>query len=211
MAEQKLNQDGQPVAGRPRTSGGGRRVAVLLLLTAAVVLIAYAVYASIGVTKAASAGNLSTLYSTGSGPLVGKRLPNFSLGSVANSSVTVNSSALQGHPAIVNFFASWCIPCQKETPMLAKEAAAEGSKVKFVGVDEGSVRSSEIKFLQAKGVMYPVAFDSTQSLRSTFELVGLPTTVFVSPSGRVVSEVIGQLSQSSLRRNVSLLLRKSAQ
>ena len=95
--------------------------------------------------------------------------------------------------------------------MLAKEAAAEGSKVKFVGVDEGSVRSSEIKFLQAKGVTYPVAFDSTQSLRSTFELVGLPTTVFVSPSGRVVSEVIGQLSQSSLRRNVSLLLRKSAQ
>jgi cytochrome c biogenesis protein CcmG/thiol:disulfide interchange protein DsbE len=182
-------------------------VAVLVLLSAAVIVVVYAVHSSLNVTKAASEGNLSTLYSTGAGPLVGQKLPSFSLGSVVDPGASVNSKSLNGHPAIVNFFASWCIPCQKETPMLAKEASALGSKVGFLGVDEGSVRSSEMKFLQDKGVSYPVGFDQRQSLRSPFELVGLPTTVFVNAKGTIVSEVIGQLSKTSLDRNVSRLLR----
>jgi cytochrome c biogenesis protein CcmG/thiol:disulfide interchange protein DsbE len=105
---------------------------------------------------------------------------------------------------VLNFFASWCIPCQKETPLLARTAAAEqakGSSVQFVGVDVAEEPSAGLAFVDRSGITYPVGSDTT--LRVTSALYGLngqPNTFFIDASGHVIGHVIGGVSATELNQ-----------
>ncbi len=103
---------------------------------------------------------------------------------------------------MLNFFASWCIPCQKETPLLARTAAAEqakGSSVRFIGVDVAEKPSDGLAFVRKAGIAYPVGADT--DVRVTSGLYGLnaePNTFFIDASGHVIGHVIGAVSAVQL-------------
>jgi cytochrome c biogenesis protein CcmG/thiol:disulfide interchange protein DsbE len=151
---------------------------------------------------------LGTTSSKGSGGgavvPVGSPAPNFALPSVLGGPpVVLDALGPRRHrPVVLNFFASWCIPCQKETPLLAATATAQqakGSVVQFVGVDAADKPADAVPFIRTSGITYPVGQDA--DLRVTAAVYGLngePQTFFLDESGTVVGHVIGPVSQTQL-------------
>lgn len=188
-----------------------RVVAVVLLVTALFVVI-YAVYLSTVVVK--SKGSTTNLIASASGttltgPLQGRMLPKFSLPSLGGGSTSLGSSYIAGRPAVVNFFASWCTSCQAEMSTLTQASKTYGQKVTFLGVDENDTAAAATKFLAKYGTRYPIAYDPKVSLAGPFQLVGLPTTLFVEPDGRIYREVLGTMSSSLLSKNLRALEEKA--
>ncbi|MHB8189142.1 MAG: TlpA family protein disulfide reductase [Ferrimicrobium sp.] len=181
----------------PQLRRGPRRTIVFVVVTTLAIVVLYAVYAATLASKSSSATSSALTTSTHSA-LDGHVVPVFSLPSVGGGASAVSPAEFAGKPLVINFFASWCIPCNVETPMIAREAKKLGSTVAFEGVDENDVQSKVLAFMRAKGVTYPVAFDPKATLQSSYLLIGLPTTVFVDRVGTVVGVVQGQLSQQAL-------------
>ncbi len=136
---------------------------------------------------------------------VGSIAPGFTLPSLTGGSpVALDALGRDRHRAVVlNFFASWCMPCQKETPLLAsteRSARARGANVQFVGVDVADQTAAALAFVRQTGIGYPVGVDST--LKVTSVLYGLnaqPNTFFIDASGRVRGHVIGAVTAAELR------------
>jgi len=176
-----------------------RRLRALLIGT--VIATALAVFLFVGLARRSGPG-------PGSGPVVGigSVAPNFSLPSLTGGPPTTldQLGRARHRPVVLNFFASWCIPCQKETPLLARAAAAgtaKGSKVQFVGVDVADTPADAIPFVEHSGLTYPIGADAT--LRVTADRYGLngePNTFFIDASGHVIGHVIGAVTQPGLDR-----------
>jgi cytochrome c biogenesis protein CcmG/thiol:disulfide interchange protein DsbE len=141
------------------------------------------------------------------GPLVpvGSQAPSFSLPPLTGSA-PVNLDALgkdAHYPVILNFFASWCVPCQKETPLLAGAAAAEQAKdgpIRFIGVDVNDPPANAVPFVQKAGITYPVGVDQTFRVTSgLYGLYGLPQTFFIDSDGKVLAHTIGAVDAADLR------------
>jgi cytochrome c biogenesis protein CcmG, thiol:disulfide interchange protein DsbE len=180
-----------PLTRRPRM--------VRSLAVGSVIAVALVVYLLVGLDSKAGSGS--------AGPVVavGSLAPNFSLPPL-NGSAPVVLDALgknSHHPVILNFFASWCHPCQEETPLLAKVAAAEratGGAVRFVGVDVNDPPANALPFVQRAGITYPVGVDQTFRVTSDlYGLNGLPQTFFINSDGRVLGHTIGAVDAADLQ------------
>lgn len=100
----------------------------------------------------------------------------------------VNLSALAGTPTVINLWASWCEPCRKELPLLAKANKEYGSAIRVLGVDfDDPAPDDAIELLKVSGVTYPQLVDRDSTIRTSFAVVGLPQTVFVDAQGRMVA------------------------
>lgn len=135
---------------------------------------------------------------------VGSTAPNFTLPSVLGSA-PVDLYALgkhRHHPVILNFFASWCVPCQKETPLLASTTQAEqakGSVLQFVGVDVADNPANAVPFIHQSGITYPVGQDADLTVSANlYGLFGMPQTFFIDESGVVVGHHQGALTKADL-------------
>ena len=130
--------------------------------------------------------------------------PAFSLPVLGQSAQKISLSDYAGKPLIVNFFASWCEPCQQETPLLARFYRAEHAKVAIVGLDENDVLGSATSFTHKEGVSYPVAFDPEVVAASAYGVAGLPQTFFLDARHRIVDRVFGAVTQADLNHGIAL-------
>jgi thiol-disulfide isomerase/thioredoxin len=113
------------------------------------------------------------------------------------------TSALIGHgPAVVNWFQSSCVACQAELGTFASVADAERAKVHFVGIDiNDPSASAALAMVRRARAEYPVGQApglASISLATRFGVGDLPDTVFVSPSGRILGEVLGKVPRAEL-------------
>jgi cytochrome c biogenesis protein CcmG, thiol:disulfide interchange protein DsbE len=130
--------------------------------------------------------------------------PAFSLPVLDHSGQQVSLSDYAGRPLIVNFFASWCVPCQKETPLLATFYRTEHGKVAVVGLDENDVVGSAVSFTHKEGVSYPVGFDPGVIAASAYGVAGLPQTFFLDARHRIVDRVFGAVTLADINRGIAL-------
>jgi cytochrome c biogenesis protein CcmG/thiol:disulfide interchange protein DsbE len=139
-----------------------------------------------------------------SGPPSDPAAPSFSLPVLGQSGQQISLSDYAGKPLIVNFFASWCEPCQQETPLLARFYRAEHARVAIVGLDENDGLGNATSFTHKEGVSYPVGFDPQVVAASAYGVAGLPQTFFLDAKHRIVDRVFGAVTQADLNRGIAL-------
>lgn len=117
---------------------------------------------------------------------------------------TLSSASLQGKPLVINFFASWCAPCQQEAPTLEslyQQYRAEG--VQVIGVDYEDLDADAEAFIKQNGTSYPILRDPDGALATQFGVRGVPETYFIDRQYRFFS--IGQGSQEGSQGGTRIL------
>lgn len=115
----------------------------------------------------------------------------------------------QGKVTLINFFGSWCNPCQVETPQLALLADQE-TNVQFLGIDLADEMSSIKTFLAQSKVHYPVIFDQADRVPLTLDVPtkGVPFTVLIDKAGRVAAVYVQVVSPKDLEHPLAELARQ---
>lgn len=123
----------------------------------------------------------------------------FALGALGQPGRQVSLAAYAGRPVIVNFFASWCTPCQHETPLLASFYAAHHGQIQVIGIDSNDTTAAALKFVQAEQVGYPVGADPFPAKTATsYGVLALPQTFFLNARHQVVRHIVGQVTAREL-------------
>jgi cytochrome c biogenesis protein CcmG/thiol:disulfide interchange protein DsbE len=206
MKQDAVKRDaGEPAAGEPAAgpltwrgaigetwrSAARHKVAAAVIALCAVASLAGIALANLGPGRA--------------GPAADPVAAAFSLPVLGHSGQQVSLADYSGRPVIVNFFASWCGPCQQETPLLAKFDRT--SQVALVGLDENDVMSNAMSFTRAKGVSYPVGWDPHFIAANAYGVVALPQTFFLNAKHRIVDRIFGAVTVADLRRGIALATR----
>ena len=143
--------------------------------------------------------------SSGGAPASHPAAPGFTLTALGAPGQHISLSQYQGKPLIVNFWASWCDPCQRETPLLAGWYKQQHGRVVIVGLDENDNTANALKFARAKGVTYPVGVDPALAAANAYGVVALPQTFFLDARHRIVYRYPGALTQAELAKGVRLM------
>lgn len=173
---------------------GLRRIGQALAI--AVVLALLAVLAWRVVRK--SEGGAAAAIRRGEHPVA----PNFDL-SRLDGPGRLRLSTLRGKAVVLNFWASWCIPCKKEAPLLEAAWQRWRSKgVVVVGVDANDFKSDARRFAHRYGITYPLVNDGPGNWLDDYGLTGFPETFFVRPDGHLSSWTQGQLHEQELEQGI---------
>jgi cytochrome c biogenesis protein CcmG, thiol:disulfide interchange protein DsbE len=140
-----------------------------------------------------------------------KPAPPFSLPDLLDPGRTMGLSDFGGKPLVINFWASWCFPCQTEMPLLESAYRREHGAVQFLGIDTDDKRGNAIRFLGRVHVTYPSLFMPQRGpVAVSYDLIGLPITIFVSADGTLVGRHIGQLNGATLTAALKMAFGTSA-
>lgn len=151
-----------------------------------------------------SAADYRARSEVGNGPAPDFALP--ILGGDGNLSLR----SFRGSIVVLNFWASWCSPCRKEAPDLARTAVAYRARgVRFLGVDERDDPAAALAFQREFGITYPSVFDPAGSLADDYGLLGLPTTYVISREGRLLFKFSGFLDKPTLVSTLDSVLKTS--
>jgi cytochrome c biogenesis protein CcmG, thiol:disulfide interchange protein DsbE len=131
--------------------------------------------------------------------------PEFSLPEVG-STRTIRLSEFRGRVVVLNLWASWCGPCEREAPVLQtlwRRYARRG--VQFIGIDHRDNSASAQRFQSRHGITFPSAFDPKGSVAVRYGAVGVPTT-YVIVRGRIVYHFVGAVRGPELAKVLDGLL-----
>lgn len=133
----------------------------------------------------------------------------------AGAGEQLSLSDLEGKPLVVNFWASWCIPCKDEAPVLQEtyERYRDQGLV-VLGIDAQDFRKDARGFLERFGLTYPVVYDGKGSTLGKWGVTRFPETFFVDRSGKLVGERISggvdiERNREAYDRGIALALGKS--
>ena len=100
---------------------------------------------------------------------------------------------LRGRTVVLNFWASWCTPCQVEAPVLeavAERYRADGDVV-VLGVDVQDLSDEALQFVRETGVTYPTLRDGSDGAKNDYQVSALPESFVVDPEGRIALKIRG--------------------
>ena len=116
-------------------------------------------------------------------------------------------SDYKGKPVLINFFASWCLPCREEMPVLEKIVQAYGPKgVIFLGIAIDDTEDKMKDFVAKYGVTFPVGLDKTATIQKSFGIYGIPTTYFIDKQGVINYSHSGSVTEELLQHELDKLL-----
>jgi len=180
-------------------SGGNRRGVIVTVVVGSVLVVLMAL---LGASLKASGSKLDQQDPSGG------QAPDFTL-PLLHGEGTLSLTDLRGQFVMLNYWASWCIPCKKEAPVLAAGYARWGEQVKFLGVDGQDSKAWAIEFETKYGIEYESVVDELGEVSTKYGVFGYPETFFIDPQGRIVSKVIGPMTSEVLDEHVQELLATS--
>ena len=137
--------------------------------------------------------------------------PDFTAAVIANaadpSQTAITLSSLRGHPVLIDFWATWCGPCQAELPIvngIARRFKNDGLVVLGVNTSDEHGKELAPALVARKGITFPILLDPDNAIAHSYRADGLPTLVVLSKEGKVVAVRSGVTGEAELER----LLRK---
>ena len=134
--------------------------------------------------------------------LVGKSAPKLTVAALDGSDLPL--AGLKGTPVVVNFWASWCVPCREEAPVLNAAAREYRGRIQFVGVDIQDSDAAARAYQAAVQSPYPVGPATTGSYLE-WGVSAPPETFFVNRDGTVISKIVGPVDRQRLEVYISQL------
>jgi len=136
--------------------------------------------------------------------------PDFAMTDWAGNGIRLSDITARGRPVILNFWASWCPPCEAEMPDFDRVHADFGDEVEFVmlSVTDGVRETVETgrRFIEDGGFAMPVFFDTSREGAIAYGVRSIPTTLFIDGDGYVITGVQGAIDEDILRRVVDFML-----
>jgi len=121
----------------------------------------------------------------------------------------VRLSEYFGKPIVLNFWASWCGPCQSEMPDFNEKYAELGGDVHFVMVNmtDGNRETIDTAsaFIDKNGYSFPVLFDTSSQAAMTYGAYSLPTSFFINAQGHVIAQAVGAIDGETLQRGIDMI------
>ena len=134
-------------------------------------------------------------------PMIGRPAPVFTL-KPAGGGAPVSLAALRGRPVVINFWATWCVPCYEEHAVLVAGAREAGDGVQFLGVIYEDEEDRVGDFLARQGSAYPSLLDDDGKTAMAYGIYGVPETFFVDAQGRIAAKYTGPLHRTALAENL---------
>lgn len=142
-------------------------------------------------------------------PLPGRTAPDFVRETLAGDSLRLTD--LRGHVVVLNFWASWCIPCLQEHPLLvAADERWRAQGLRIVGVVYQDTPANAREWLRERGGDWPNVLDPGSRLSIEYGLFGVPETFFIDRRGMVAYKQIGPVSADVLSEWITRLLADTA-
>jgi cytochrome c biogenesis protein CcmG, thiol:disulfide interchange protein DsbE len=180
-----------PPLSNARNGGAARRFRPLFLLP---------VVAFVGLVGAFALG-LQHDPSRVPSPLIGKPVPDFALPPVAGRGQGLAAADLRGHASLVNVFASWCVSCREEHPLLLQLARA--GVVPIDGLDYKDKPADAVRWLAAMGDPYGrIGADRDGRVAIDWGVYGVPETFVVDRRAVIAYKVIGPITLEALERTI---------
>jgi peroxiredoxin len=127
--------------------------------------------------------------------------PHFALPSPEGE--TIRLATTRGHVVVLNFWASWCLPCADEMPALEKFYQAHREQgVMVIGINVGESADNARAFAHKVGVTFPIALDADASIATRYGARGLPMTVMIDRAGFIRWSYLGQVSLALLEQQL---------
>jgi cytochrome c biogenesis protein CcmG, thiol:disulfide interchange protein DsbE len=116
-------------------------------------------------------------------------------------------ASLRGHPVWINFWATWCPPCQRETPNLrdAYEAHKAAGLV-LIAIDVQEDANSVRRYATTYGLTYPIGLDVTGAVFRTYRIFGLPSHYFIDRDGVIRGRYFGPLTRDQIEQQLATIL-----
>lgn len=118
----------------------------------------------------------------------------------------------KGKAVVINFFASWCVSCGEETPVLEKIAHQYYSpqEVAFLAIAVDDTEKKAKEFLQKNRLTIPAGLDKTGKIKDDYGLYGMPTTFFIDRNGKINYLHAGVVTEDLMKHEIGKLLSTGA-
>ena len=126
----------------------------------------------------------------------------------------VHLSDYVGKPIVLNFWASWCGPCQMEMPDFHEKYLELGDAVHFLMINMTTGREtleSASSFVEEKGYSFPVFYDTESNAAFAYGAYSLPTTYFIDEGGFAIAQATGAINAATLQRGIDMILPQEAE
>ena len=139
-------------------------------------------------------------------PEPGGQAPDFALRDMDKQ--VVRLSDFRGTPIVLNFFASWCVPCLAEMPLIQDaHLKAEEAGYMVLGVAVQDSRGALRGLSESMGLTFPMVLDGDNAVGIAYHVVGPPSTFFIDANGKIISVVAGQLEEDTLEQELAQIAR----
>ncbi len=122
----------------------------------------------------------------------------------------VKLSDFKGKPVVLNFWASWCVPCQYEFKDFQKSYEKYGEEVQFVMIDligvQNETEAKGKKYIVDNNYTFPTYYDSDGEVFYSLVIKQIPTTIFINKDGTIQNKDIGLINEDELNENIKLLI-----
>ena len=139
---------------------------------------------------------------------IGKSAPDFELTKLDGTNVKL--SDLKGKKVILNFWATWCGPCQQEMPDMEAFYKEHKENVEILAVnytpsEKGGGEEKVSNFIKEKGITFPVLLDKNIDVTTAYKVITIPTSYFIDTKGVIQDKFIGPMTQKEMEKRIAKL------
>lgn len=136
---------------------------------------------------------------------VGDSAPDFALVDMKGEKHRL--SEYKGQGVFLNFWGTWCKPCEREFPLIDKHYQDYNDQgLQILAINVGESNFVVQKFIDRKGLTFPVLIDDNKSVMDAYNINPLPTTLLINPEGKIVKIITGEMSEEAIKNNMEQIL-----